>query len=113
MEAPVAFVRGKLPAGARRPCLLDVSDLGALRVSSARLHKKAAIALTRWRAWDSGAAIWLAKTMVRVRMFAADKAMDYCDTRIRHEGRLISWKRYSELCDQDQRTERDQHRHAS
>ena len=97
MEAPIAFVRGKLPAGERQPCLLDVPALGALRAASTRLHKKTSIALTKWLVWDPSATIWVAKAVVRLQMFAADEAADYGDTRIQHQGRLMSWKNYTEL----------------
>ena len=97
MEAPIAFAKGKLPVSERQPCLLDVLALGALRATSAKLHKKASIALTKWLAWDPAAAIWVTKTVVQLQMFAADKAMSYGDTRIQHQGRLISWKKYTEL----------------
>ena len=97
METPIAFARGKLPANECKPCLLDVLALGALRASNTRLHKKASIALTKWLVWDPSATIWVAKTVVRLQMFAADKAADYGDTRIQHQGRLMSWKKYTEL----------------
>ena len=97
METPIAFARGKLPASERQPCLLDVLALGALRAASTRLHKKASIALTKWLVWDPTAPIWVAKAVVRLQMFAADEAADYGDTRIQHQGRLMSWKKYTEL----------------
>ena len=95
MEAPVAFVRGKVHAKERKPCFLDVLALGEVRKVSTKLHKKAAIALTKWLVWSPVQSQWIAKTMVRLRMFAADHAAEYSDTRIRHRGRLISWKEYS------------------
>ena len=97
MEAPVVFIRGKRPAGERPPCLLDTLDLGALHVTSAKLHKKTVIALTRWRVWNPATTVWLTKSVVRLQMFAADKAMNYCDTRIQHQGRLMDWKTYTDL----------------
>ena len=97
MEAPIAFVRGKLQASERKPCLVDALALGALRNSSTKLHKKATIALTKWLVWDPVTSHWVTKTFVRLQMFAADHAADYRDTSIRHQGRLISWKEYSEL----------------
>ena len=97
MEAPIAFVRGKLPAGERQPCLLDALALGALHVANTRLHKKTTIALTKWRVWDPTTTVWITKAIVRLQMFAADKATNYCDTRIQHQGRLMDWKRYTEL----------------
>ena len=97
MEAPIAFVRGKLPASERQPCLLDALALGALRAASTRLHKKTSIALTKWLVWDPAMTIWVAKSVVRLQMFAADEAADYSDTRIQHQGRLMSWKKYTEL----------------
>ena len=97
MEAPIAFARGRSPVSERRPCLLDVSALGVLRVASAKLHKKASIALTKWLVWDPTPSTWVTKMDVRLRMFAADKAANYGDTRIQHQGRLISWKKYMEL----------------
>ena len=97
MEAPTSFVRGKLPAGARKPCLLDVPALGALRAASTKLHKKTSIALTKWHVWDPEATVWRTRMMVPLRMFAADMAAEFCDTRIWHQGRLMSWKAYSGL----------------
>ena len=97
MEAPVSFARGKLPANARKPCFLDVLALKAIRASSTKLHKKASIALTKWLVWDPEATAWRARMMVPLRMFAADKAAGFCDTRIWHQGRLMSWKEYSDL----------------
>ena len=97
METPIAFARGKLPASERQPCLLDALALGALRAASTKLRKKASIALTKWLVWDPTAAIWVAKSVVRLQMFAADEAADYGDTRIQHQGRLMSWKKYTEL----------------
>ena len=97
MEAPIAFVRGKLPAGERQPCLLDTLTLGALHVASTRLHKKTTIALTKWRVWDPTTTVWITKAIVRLQMFAADEATNYCDTRIQHQGRLMDWKMYTEL----------------
>ena len=97
MEAPIAFVRGKIDVANRKPCLMDTLDLGALRKTSTRLHKKASIALTRWLVWSPVETQWFAKEMIRLQMFAADQAVEYCDTRIRHHGRLISWKEYSRL----------------
>ena len=84
MEAPVAFVKGKLPARERQPCLLDALALGALHGTSTKLHKKATIALTKWRIWDPTTTVWITKEMVRIHFFAADKATNYRDTRIRH-----------------------------
>ena len=97
MEGPTAFVKGKVDVMERKPCLMDALDLGALRKASTKLHKKAAIALTKWLVWSPVQSQWIAKTMVRLRMFAADHAADYRDTRIRHRGRLISWKEYSNV----------------
>ena len=97
MEAPIAFVRGKVPASERQPCLLDALALGALRVASTKLHKKTSIALTKWLVWDPTKTVWIAKAVVRLQMFAADKAANYCDTRIQHQGRLMDWKKYTEL----------------
>ena len=97
MEAPIAFVRGKLPAGERQPCLLDALALGALHVTNTKLHKKTMIALTKWRVWNPTTTAWLTKSVVRLQMFAADKAMNYRDTRIQHQGRLMDWKTYTEL----------------
>ena len=91
----MAFVRGKVDASERKPCFLDVLALGTVRVASTKLHKKAAIALTKWLVWSPVQSQWIAKTMVRLRVFAADHAAEYSDTRIRHRGRLISWKDYS------------------
>ena len=97
MEAPIAFARGKLPASERQPCLLDTSALGTLRAANTKLHKKASIALTKWLVWEPTAGIWISKAIVRLQMFAADKAAEYGDTRIKHQGRLMSWKKYTEL----------------
>ena len=97
MEAPIAFARGKLPASKRQPCLLDVLAFGALRAANTKLHKKSSIALTKWRVWDPAMTIWVAKSVVRLQMFAADQAADYSDTRIQHQGRLMTWKKYMEL----------------
>ena len=97
MEAPTVFVRGKLPADVRKPCLLDVPALGALRAASTKLHKKTSIALTKWHVWDPEATVWRTRMMVPLRMFAADMAAEFCDTRIWHQGRLMSWKEYSDL----------------
>ena len=94
MEAPTVFVRGKLPADVRKPCLLDVPALGALRAASTKLHKKTSIALTKWHVWDPEATVWRTRMMVPLRMFAADMAAGFCDTRIWHRGRLTSWKAY-------------------
>ena len=93
----MAFVRGKVHASERKPCFLDVLALGMVRVASTKLHKKAAIALTKWLVWGPAQSQWIAKTMVRLRMFAADHAAEYSDTRIRHRGRLISWKEYANV----------------
>ena len=111
MEAPVVLIPGRRLAHERSPCLLDTVDLGALHVTCTKLHKKAVIALTRWRVWDPATYTWLAKSVVRLQMFAADRAMHYRDTRVRHEGGLISWKRYSELCDGDQWSSQDHQGH--
>ena len=97
MEAPIVFVSGKRPAWERQPCLLDTLALGALHMTSTKLHKKTVIALTKWRVWDPPTTTWLTKSDVRLQMFAADKAMNYRDTRIRHQGRLMDWKAYAEL----------------
>ena len=97
MEAPVAFVRGKLPAGQRQPCLLDALALGALHAANTKLHKKTMIALTKWRVWDPTRTVWITMEEVRLKFFAADKAANYHETRIRHQGRLMEWKRYMEL----------------
>ena len=97
MEAPVAFVQGKVPARERQPCLLDALALGALHGTSTKLHKKDTIALTKWRIWDPTTTVWITKEMVRIHFFAADKATNYRDTRIRHQGRLMEWKKYMEL----------------
>ena len=97
MEAPIAFVKGKVHVSERKPCFLDALALGALRKASTKLHKKAAIALTKWLVWNPSQSQWTAKAAVQLRMFAADQAADYRDTRIRHQGRLISWKEYSRL----------------
>ena len=97
MEAPIVFVRGKRPAQERQPCLLDTLALGALHMASTKLHKKAAIALTKWRVWDPPTINWVTKLEVRLQMFAADRAVGYRDTRIHHQGRLMDWKKYAEL----------------
>ena len=97
MEAPIVFVSGKRPAWERQPCLLDTLALGALHMASTKLHKKAVIALTKWRVWDPSTTTWLTKSDVRLQMFAADKAVNYRDTRIQHQGRLMDWKAYAEL----------------
>ena len=97
MESPISFVRGTRPAGERQPCLLDALALRALHVTSTKLHKKTIIALTKWRVWNPATTTWLTKSVVRLQMFAADKAMDYRDTRIQHQGRLMDWKTYTEL----------------
>ena len=97
MEAPIAFVKGKVHVTERKPCLLDALALGALRKTSTKLHKKAMIALTKWLVWSPAKAQWITKEVVRLQMFAADHAAEYRDTRIRHQGRLISWKEYSRL----------------
>ena len=97
MEAPVAFVRGKLPAGQRQPCLLDALALGALHAANTKLHKKTTIALTKWRVWDPTRTVWITMAEVRLKFFAADKAANYRETRIRHQGRLMDWKSYMEL----------------
>ena len=97
MEAPIAFVQGKVHVSERGPCLLDTFALGALSKASTKLHKKAAIALTRWLVWNPSQSQWIAKAVVQLRMFAADQAAGYSDTRIRHQGRLLSWKEYSRL----------------
>ena len=89
--------KGKTDVTQRKPCLMDALDLGALRKASTKLHKKAAIALTKWLVWSPAKTQWIAKEMVRLQMFAADRAAEYRDTRIRHHGRLISWKEYSRL----------------
>ena len=102
MEAPTAFVRGKLPANLRKPCLLDLSSLGTLRAASTKLHKKTSIALTKWHVWDPEATVWRTRMMVPLRMFAADMAAEFCDTRIWHRGRLTSWKTYCENTAEDQ-----------
>ena len=94
MEAPTVFVRGKLPANLRKPCLLDLPSLGTLRAASTKLHKKTSIALTKWQVWDPEATVWRTRMMVPLRMFAADMAAEFCDTRIWHQGRLTSWKAY-------------------
>ena len=96
MEAPIVFVRGKRPARERQPCLLDTLALGALHMASTKLHKKAVIALTRWRVWDPPTTSWVTKPEVRLQMFAADEAVSYRDTRIYHQGRLMDWKDYAE-----------------
>ena len=97
MEAPVAFARGKLPAGQRQPCLLDALALGALHAANTKLHKKTTIALTKWRVWDPTRTVWITMEEVRLKFFAADKAANYHETRIRHQGRLMDWKSYMEL----------------
>ena len=91
----MAFVRGKVHASERKPCFLDVLALEMVRLVSTKLHKKAAIALTKWLVWSPVESQWIAKTMVRLRMFEADHVAEYSDTCIRHRGRLISWKEYS------------------
>ena len=96
MEAPIVFVRGKRPARERQPCLLDTLALCALHMANTKLHKKAVIALTRWRVWDPPTTSWVAKPEVRLQMFAADEAVSYRDTRIYHQGRLMDWKDYAE-----------------
>ena len=89
--------KGKTDVTQRKPCLMDALDLGALRKASTKLRKKAAIALTKWLVWSPAKTQWIAKEMVRLQMFAADRAAKYRDTRIRHHCRLISWKEYSRL----------------
>ena len=101
MEAPTVYICGKRPARERQPCLLDTLALGALHMTSTKLHKKTVIALTKWLVWDPPTNIWVTKTDVRLRMFAADKAVNYRDTRIRHQGRLIGWRTYTELLRQE------------
>ena len=95
MEAPVAFVRGTGHASERKPCFLDALAIGTVSLVSTKLHKKAAIALTKWLVWSPVASQWIAKDIVQLRMFEADRAAEYRDTRIRHRGRLISWKEYA------------------
>ena len=97
MEAPTVYICGKRPAQERQPCLLDTLALGALHMTSTKLHKKTVIALTKWRVWDPPTTTWLTKSDVRLQMFAADKAVNYRDTRIHHQGRLMDWKAYAEL----------------
>ena len=76
-------------------------------MASTKLHKKAVIALTKWRVWDPSTTNWLTKSDVRLQMFAADKAVNYRDTRIHHQGRLMDWKDYAELREQSNARRRE------
>ena len=96
MEVPTVLAYNKTPAENRSPCLLDALALTALRAANSKLHKKAAIALTKWAVWAPDKPGWLTKAVVQFQMFQADVMAEFRDLRIRDEGRLVSWKTHTQ-----------------
>ena len=93
-QVPTVGVYEKFPVMQRKPCWLDTVDLEMLGQVNAKLHKKAAIALTKWAVWCPRQLGWYGKPFVQLTMFEADRLGGYRDTRVWHGGKLIDMCSY-------------------